>query len=394
MARKRKLPEGMTCRPGRRGYYADFRVGGRRVQKKLGTVFDAAKSNLNELRARAERAEFGLLDNDCPIADLRDKYLKRCEQELKAGSVRFYRHLLSGILDWMGVAKVSQLTTARVLAYRDHRLAAVTPGMVNKNVDRLRAMLAWGVKHSLIGSNPLEHVTPLRHDRRKEGRALTDDEVGRLLQASWQPWRDMWYAYLVTGVREMELAGLRFTDVDWEARELIVRGYQAKNHRERRVPVEDALFAILKRQAQAVATRKPGTLRATWHKFRVAERFSREHVFVTTANTPCSQGGLYVAFMRCCKRAGIQTRTHDGEGRLVEHVDIHSLRRTFATNAIVNGADPKSVQEVLGHRTLEMTMKIYAKVKGASKRQAVARLSYATGATPPDHVLPLAATGT
>ena len=113
-----------------------------------------------------------------------------------------------------------------------------------------------------------------------------------------------------------------------------------------------------------------------------------------TANTPCSQGGLYVAFMRCCKRAGIQTRTHDGEGRLVEHVDIHSLRRTFATNAIVNGADPKSVQEVLGHRTLEMTMKIYAKVKGASKRQAVARLSYATGATPPDHVLPLAATGT
>ena len=62
MSRKR-LPDGMVTRPGRRGYYADFRVGGRRVQQKLGTDFEAAKSVLHELKARAERARFGLLDN-------------------------------------------------------------------------------------------------------------------------------------------------------------------------------------------------------------------------------------------------------------------------------------------------------------------------------------------
>jgi integrase len=70
-------------------------------------------------------------------------------------------------------------------------------------------------------------------------------------------------------------------------------------------------------------------------------------------------------------------------------VGLHGLRRTFATNAIVNGADPKSVPEILGHKTLEMTMTIYAKVKAAPKRQTVARLSYARGATPPEHLLPL-----
>src|SRR5947199_92639 len=64
MPRRRKLPDGMVTRPGRRGYYADFRVGGRRVQKKLGTDFDAAKSILHELRARAEKGGYGLLDND------------------------------------------------------------------------------------------------------------------------------------------------------------------------------------------------------------------------------------------------------------------------------------------------------------------------------------------
>src|SRR5205823_5184797 len=93
--------------------------------------------------------------------------------------------------------------------------------------------------------------------------------------------------------------------------------------------------------------------------------------------------------MRCCKRANIETRTNDAQGNLVEHVGLHSLRRTFATNAIVNGADPNSVREILGHKTLEMTMKIYAKVKGATKRQAVGKLSYAGQATPPEHLLSL-----
>jgi len=68
-------------------------------------------------------------------------------------------------------------------------------------------------------------------------------------------------------------------------------------------------------------------------------------------------------------------------------VDVHSLRRTFATELIVNGADPKSVQELLGHKTLVMTMKLYAKVKPQNKRQAVAKLSYGHGVTAPSHVL-------
>jgi integrase len=124
---------------------------------------------------------------------------------------------------------------------------------------------------------------------------------------------------------------------------------------------------------------------------QIEKLFTREHVFVTRQNmTLAHRATLYRVFLRCCKRAGIQVRTYDAEGRIVEHVDLHSLRRTFATNAIMNGADPKSVQEILGHRTLDMTMRIYAKVKGASKRLTVGKLSYSHGVTPPEHVLPLA----
>jgi YD repeat-containing protein len=391
MGRKKKLPDGMVRRPGRRGYYADFMVNGRRVQKKLGTEFEAAKSILHELRARAERGGFGLLDNDYPLADLREAYLKACAQELRPASVQRYRERLDVILAGVGVLKVSQLDVTRLVAYREGRLKSVSPGTVNAEVSSLKFMLKWGVDPAfLIGSNPIAGLKPLRHDNPKQGRALTDDEVSRLLEKCMPHWRGIWYAFLVTGMREDELASLRFTDIDWEARELIVRPHVAKGKRERRIPIDDGLLDILKRQASEAAARRPGSTANPRLAEAVARRFSQEHVFVSAGNSTLTGGKvLYRAFMRSCARAGIQVQTYDADGRLVEHVDLHSLRRTFATNAIVNGADPKSVQEILGHKTLEMTMQIYAKVKRASKRQTVARLSYAQGVTPPDHLLQL-----
>jgi len=118
-------------------------------------------------------------------------------------------------------------------------------------------------------------------------------------------------------------------------------------------------------------------------------RFSQDHVFTTTQNTPLTHGsGLYYAFMRCCTLAGIEIQTVGPDGP-EEHIDLHSCRRTFATDLIEAGADPKTVQELLGHKTLDMTMRLYAKIRGVTKRQAIARLSYGRGATGPEHVVEL-----
>ena len=253
-------------------------------------------------------------------------------------------------------------------------------------------MLRWAVERAINGSNPLAGIKPLRHDNPNEGRSLTPDEIESLLDKSPQPWRDIWYALLVTGLRKEELANLRFADVDWDAREVVVRGFSAKNRRERRVPIEDGLLGIPKRQAKEAPLRQPGIAKTPKVTELVRQRFTRDHVFVTTQNTPLThRSGLYKAFLRCCVLASIQTETYDADGKLIEHVDLHSLRRSFATDAITNGADPRSVQEILGHRTLDMTMRINTQVKAAPKRRAVGKLSYAQGATPPEHVLPLTA---
>ena len=113
-------------------------------------------------------------------------------------------------------------------------------------------------------------------------------------------------------------------------------------------------------------------------------------MFVTTKNTWLSRHNLYRTFMACCKKATIETQTHGPNQELLEHVDLHSLRMTFATEAIASGADPKSVQELLGHKTLDMTMRIYGRMRAATKRKAVAGLRYGRGSQPPEHVIELA----
>ncbi len=389
MSRKRKLPDGMVARPGRKGYYADFRIGGRRVQKKLGTDFEAAKSILHDIKARAEKAEFNLLDNNYALASLKSAYLQHCRQALKPRTVDTYLGQLGNILSALPVGSICQVTVPAVMTYRQDRLAkGRSPRTVNAEVQALGGMLNWGVEHHLIGSNPIGSLKPLPHDHPKEGRPLAPEEIDRLLKASPPLWRNVWYGLLVTGMRESELASLEFFDLDFASREIMVRADSTKNRTGRRIPMEDRLYILLRQLEADRNARQPGRGRSRRDTERTRARFSRNHVFVTGQNTPLDhRGNLYRAFKSCCKKANIQTRTYDAEGRLIEHVDIHSLRRTFATEAISSGADPKSVQDLLGHRTLAMTMKIYTKIRTQTKRQAIARLPYGGGATTPDHLM-------
>jgi integrase len=377
-------------------YYADFYVDGKRVRRRLSSNLDAAREILNELRVRADKAEWGLLDNDYPLTQMQEEFLRHCQQTLKPATTSRYKNCLEQVLSRIGATRASQLTHEAARCYREDRLLdGASPRTVNMEMIVFGTMLRWAAKPTvgLIANNPLEGLSPLRHDHAKNGRPLTDDEVNRLLQASLAPYRDIWYAYLVTGMRAMELAYLLFTDIDWKAREILVRPDRAKNHRERRIPIDDGLWDILCRQRDAAGIRQPGRGKSATLTAMVQWRFSQGHVFVTGQNTPLThRAGLYRTFIRCCKAAEILTRTVDADGREIDHVDLHSLRRTFATKLIESGADPKSVQELLGHRTLDMTMRLYAKIRGSAKRQAINRLTFGTAVAPQD-VLPYPGNG-
>jgi hypothetical protein len=166
----------MIQKPGRAGYWCDFYAGGRRIQKKLSNDYQAACRILNLLRARADEAEFGRVNNELPVAELKDAYLRYLAQA-RPRSCRRYEHSLDVALDSLGATQVSHIDTEGILKFRQERLAeSASPRTVNHDVTILGAMLNWGVRNRMIGHNPIKGLAPLRHDNPKDGRPLTPDE--------------------------------------------------------------------------------------------------------------------------------------------------------------------------------------------------------------------------
>ena len=386
MAKQPKLPPGMIKR-GKK-YYANFRQDGKLIREKLSPNFQVAKVMLRDMRMKKYREANGDIDNNATIAELAEAWFRSISQQNKKSTVVRYRQNIANVLRLLPVKKVEHLSFDVIEKFREARLkefppnktTTVKPVTVNKDVGALSRMLDWAVDRKEIGSNPIVGMKKLP-EQKKEGRALKTCEAELIFHNSTLHYRRIWYAYFTTGLRKMELANLLFTDIDWEAREIIMRATLTKNSKERRIPIDDILFEILLLQKREAPKRTPGNRGGRKATKRIQETFSKQHVFVSTCNTPL-KNNIYRSFIAVCKRCGIETKTRDTEGNLVEAVVLHSLRYSLATDLIQNGCDPRTVQELLGHKTLDMTMRIYAKVHGANKHTAIKRLSF--GSALPD----------
>lgn len=389
MARPRKLPRGLWERNG--VYYSRFTANGRLVRQRLSSDFKSACTILNDLRARADRGDFGIVDNDCPWESLKEKFIKWKWQTGR--NPQRYEEDIRIFEAYLKPTSIRQIDHGYAIGFRNWRLEGggpkaaegkvrktVTKRTINRQIGVLSAMLNKGVEWKLIGSNPLAGLKPLRHDvLAKDRRSLTLAEVERLFAASPAYLRPMWRAFMCTGLRRNELVSMKFSDVDFERRTVIVRASTAKTHKSREVPLDDETFETVVRLRDEAKHRQPvpgKTAKATAQQLR---SFSREHVFVTTANTPW-KNNLLKRFYSVCRQAEIDGAHVNGS------VDIHSLRVSFTTLSLENGANPKAVQSILGHSTLTLTMGVYAKATDVAKRHAVGALPFAS-VRKPDHVL-------
>lgn len=396
MPRQRKLPKGLWKRGD--AYYSRFRASGRLVRKYLSTNFDVAVELLNDLRSRADRADFGQVDNDCPWAELKAEFVRWARQSIRRPGD--YEADLKRIESYTPLNSVRQISQALVMGYREWRLSQsiqsrrkakpgqqpatsarkVSPRTVNREVGTLNNMLNKGVEWKRIGFNPLAGLEPLRHDTAvKQRRPLDLAEVRAIFETSPAHLLPVWRMFMCTGIRRNELVSLKFSDVDFDRQTVTIRAANAKSKRAREIPLDDTMLAMLVELRDAAAARQPVVGKTAGLTVAQAATFSRSHVFVSQANTPLANN-LLTRFYAVCKRAGID------DAHLGGAVDIHSLRVSFATLALENGASPKAVQAILGHATLTMTMNVYAKATERAKREAIGSLPFAASSAP-DHVL-------
>ena len=160
-SRPRRLPAGMQ----RRGdmYYCRFRAGGRLIRRRLSSDFKVACTLLREVQARADRAEFGLTDNDYPWSEMKAAFLRWKRQTSRhPEEIACSLQLLAA---YRPVESLREIDPQYVVGFRQWRLAqGVTPRTINKQVGHLCHLLNTAVAWHCIGANPLAGLRPLPHD--------------------------------------------------------------------------------------------------------------------------------------------------------------------------------------------------------------------------------------
>ena len=202
-----------------------------------------------------------------------------------------------------------------------------------------------------------EDIEPLRLEVNKLGEELF------LEQAKGNFYENLFILALETGLRVGELSALQWEDVDFKNKVLHVRHtlcYFSKNGKyvfemhdtktnngKRTIPLTAKAIHSLKCQR----IQKQEIIL----KGRTAEEEFQNLVFVTRKNRPTKLGVI-----NRCIRSVIQNINKAGIDFLP--FTAHTFRHTFATRAIECGMNPKTLQKILGHGTLQMTMDLYCHV--------------------------------
>jgi integrase len=372
MSSRRPQGEGSVCRlpDGRWRGVVDLGWHDGKRRRKYITRGSQAEV-VRELRRLTAAAEAGRL----PIAraPTLGQWLERYLDEVAAPSVRpsslrrYRQELRLYIAPALGKVPLDKLRPSQVSDFYRSQLLHLSPGSVRRLHALLRRSLGVAVRWQLIPWNPVTAVDPP---------SLTSVEVhpfdaneARLFMAaaSCDRFHARWLIAVLLGLRQGEVLGLTWRDVDHDQRVLAVRqtlqyhpgeGFHLvppKTARSRRiVPLPNAVIDALKVRHEQQETDRLAAGVEFWEDWGL--------VFTTGFGTPLSPRNDYPEFRRLVAAAGLR------------RVRLHDLRHTAASLMLAQGVNPRVVMEILGHSQIGVTMNTYSHVTPASSREAVARV--------------------
>ncbi len=208
---------------------------------------------------------------------------------------------------------------------------------------------------------------------------LSVDEIRRILAEMLPEHALMAKLQYGAGLRVSELVRLRVKDVDFDNRQLIVRGGKGDKDRVTLLPdsLVDALQAQCSRAREVYAQDRQDRVAGVWlpealaRKFRSAgERWEWFWFWPAQglAKDPRAPGTIRRHHVAAKVYGSAVTRAARQAG-IAKRVTSHVLRHSFATHMMRGGADLCQVQELLGHSNLETT-RIYLHVEGAKRPES------------------------
>jgi len=326
----------------RRGnsWYIDIIIRGRRINRKAGDNREQARMTEAELITRFKKKTFDL-PSDAPRVPFplaAEAYLEHCKATLSPRTYELeHTDYKKHLRPWWDLHFIGEINNDLLLQFQAIQKKA---GLANRTVNIHMALLRKILRHaeSVYNYSPRRPLRfPMLIEATKTHAFLTPSELRRFIAG----FRDdlalkRTLFGLTTGLRPKELAYLQPADISLEMSSVRVRSkpphFIIKTKQERTVPLNKTAVDVLKS----------------------IDLKNRRWVFSDSARPVLST-----------RRA---LRTAAAAAKIKRPVTPNMLRHTFATHLLMHGADIKSVQELLGHASIDTTMRYVHAVKEQLKK--------------------------
>lgn len=299
----------------------------------------------------------------------------------------------------LGNVALQDLTPRMLQLYYNYK--AEEEGLAPKTIVNLNLFLHraldFAVAEGYIKSNPTASVNLPRGDR-PQIVILTRDEQMRLIQGSYQHRYGVFIRLvLFTGIRLGELLGLRWEDVDVQGRRMYIRRTLNRLNKVKKPtnPNEPTTEIVIQAPKSQNSVRSipllPQVLQDLqgWRKVQMADRMAAGDSYCDSGFLVTNTVGGYVE-PRTFKDYYNQILNLSG----LRHFTFHALRHTFASRAMEQHMDAKTLSVILGHSSVAFTMDTYTHVLDDHKQEGMALMEdlFAMSQEPADITYPVLVT--
>lgn len=363
MATRRTSSQGSISKLPSGSWRARISLEGRRVSHTAPTrqaARDWIRSMLDQMDKGLSRKTL-----DIRFGEFADEWLTAMKPNLRRSTFQQYSHISRDYL-------IPSLKNILLRELRRDQVQALynrlQPNCGRPLMGKIHQVLHRALEHArLMGyivANPADLVI-LPSQRAKEMKILDESQVSRLIVAAKGARHEVLINLAIyTGMRQMELLGLKWIDIDWVRKSLIVQRQLQRKHKG-----EDWGFFEPKthagRRTITLGNKAIEMLRARYEQQRLERIAARDKwqefglVFTTYRGTPFEPANIFPEFKNLLKRAG------------VPDIRFHDLRHTAASLMLNHGIPPFLVSKRLGHARVGTTLDTYGHLLPGADEEAV-----------------------
>ena len=326
----------------------------------VNTTKTDAKKVLRDIEDKIDKGIYIPQKNLPYLSEVADVWLKTKKPNIRHSTYKQYKgHVENHLKPFFVNVRINRVTYDKLEKFISHCLDNnVTIPTMKKILINLGALMTYAVRKRYVDYNPVRDIEKPKgqseHDEDKDLNVLTPNDILSLIDsASDVKHKTIFMAAVTTGLRQGELLGLKWTDIDWLNNQIHVN--RTYNHFHFYEPKTKTSKRKVDVPPQMIRQLKEWKIACPVNDFDL--------IFPNENGKPMSALNMYNRkFLTALKEAKLNK------------IRFHDLRHTYASLLIDQGENIKYVQNQMGHASIKVTMDTYGHLMKDVNKEAASRL--------------------